>query len=50
MATTTNKNIKYQSRESITSMRKKLKDTTVLNSIKQEFIKFIGAIKTKHLS
>lgn len=50
MATTTNKNIKYQSKESITPMRKKLNDTTALNLIKQEFIKFIGAVKVKHLS
>lgn len=50
MATENNKNLKYTSKSSIKPVRKKLKDTTALNSLKQEFVKFINAVKSKHLS
>jgi hypothetical protein len=49
MATENNKNLKYSDRKSIKAFRKKLKDTTSINSIKTVFNTFISAIKTKHL-
>jgi hypothetical protein len=48
MATENNKNLKYQSRDSIKSFRKKLKDTTSINSIKSITRQFLDAVKIKH--
>jgi hypothetical protein len=49
MTTENNKNLKYSNRKSLKPFRKKLKDTTSINSIKTVFNTFISAIKTKHL-
>lgn len=44
-----NKHLKYTNRKSVKALRKKLKDTTSINSIKLLFNTFVLAIKTKHL-
>jgi hypothetical protein len=49
MNTENNKNLQYSNRKSVKPFRKKLKDTTSINSINSVFNTFISAIKAKHL-
>jgi len=49
MNTENNKNLKYSNRKSVKPFRKKLKDTTSINSIKSVFNTFMTAVKQKHL-
>lgn len=49
MATENNKNLKYTSPESIRPVRKKLKENTSINAIKNIFNQFITAVKNKHM-
>ena len=48
MASQNNKNLKYTSRDSIKSFRKKLTDITSINSIKTITTQFLTAVKIKH--
>lgn len=48
MSTENNKNLKYQSRNSIRPARKKLIEGTPKSTIKNIVISFVTAIKNKH--
>ncbi len=49
MATENNKNIKYTAKDSILPVRKKLKEQSSINTIKNIVNQFINAVKIKHL-
>lgn len=49
MATENNKNIKYDSKQKVLSLTKKLKTETTINTIKGVVASFINAVKEKHL-
>lgn len=49
MATENNKNIKYENKNKVVSLGKKLKTETKINDVKNIITLFVNAVKNKHL-